>query len=293
MDILDKINNKHIEGYLMVNKKIIFEGAIYHITQRAPGREILFVDEGDYLYFLKLLKEVTKKFNLEIFSFALLPNHLHLLLRIRQKNLSLAMKNLFERYADYFNKKYKRKGHVFCGRYRASLCSGENYFLAISIYIHLNPYYARLCRTFKDYRWTSLQLYTGKGKETFINYRETLSLLDLNIENARKKYSEILNERAKVKATVFLDFSSIKKSLRGIAEEVKKAIGGEKKLQKLYELIEEFREKKKVIKEEDKKARKYLIEQLLANGYSSGEITRMLTIHRMTFYRVMNSNVTK
>ena len=57
-----------------MRERIIYEGGVYHITQRAPGREVIFVEDSDYLYFLKLLKETNKKFNLTIFCFALLPN---------------------------------------------------------------------------------------------------------------------------------------------------------------------------------------------------------------------------
>ncbi len=139
MDILERLNEGEIRRQLTVRQRIIFEGAIYHITQRAPGTERIFLEESDYLYFLKILKDITQEFHVKLFSFALLTNHLHLLLQITQKNLSSAMKNLFERYAMYFNEKYQRKGHVFCGRFRASLCNDDAYFLAISVYIHLNP----------------------------------------------------------------------------------------------------------------------------------------------------------
>ena len=125
MDVAEKIQEGQLTGYLTVRHRLVFPGGTYHITQRAPGRELLFLEDGDRLYFLKLLKEASKKFCLAIYCFALMPNHVHLLLRIEDANLSSAMKNLFERYADYFNRKYERKGHVFCGRFRASVCSDD------------------------------------------------------------------------------------------------------------------------------------------------------------------------
>jgi len=82
---------------------------------------LLFIEEGDYLRFLYLLKNASQKFSLDIFCFALLSNHLHILLRINQENLSEAMKNVFERYADYFNVKYKRKG-MFLAADIAQVC---------------------------------------------------------------------------------------------------------------------------------------------------------------------------
>ena len=125
---------------VMSSRKIIEAGGVYHLTQRAPGRELLFIEEADYMRFLKLLKEASQKFELDIFSFALLPNHLHILLKIKGRNLAEAMKYLFQSYAQGFNKKYKRKGHVFCGVYRAVLCKTDAQLLVTSLYIHLNPF---------------------------------------------------------------------------------------------------------------------------------------------------------
>jgi putative transposase len=92
----------------MLTRKILVEDGVYHVTQRAPGREIIFVEDKDYLRCLYLLKETAKEFNLDILCFALLPNHLHLLLKTKNKNLDKAMKYLFQRYAQWFNKTYYR-----------------------------------------------------------------------------------------------------------------------------------------------------------------------------------------
>ena len=286
MDILEKISKGKIRGYLTVNKRIIFEGATYHITQRAPGKEYVFLEDNDYLYFLKILKSTSQKFHLQIFSFVLLPNHLHLLLQITQKNLSVAMKNLFERYADYFNKKYQRKGHVFCGRFRASLCNDETYFLAISVYIHLNPYRAGLCEDFRDYRWTSLHLYIDRAPATFITFEKILSLLDKDPQKARQQYIEMLTNSMKLKGSSLLDSSSIQAVLREGARIVKEMVrvGNNEDLDKL---IDQFKGKERMVKVKDKKAREYVIEQLLANGYSPKEIREILGFSKATFHRIV------
>ena len=73
-----------------------------------------------------------------------MPNHVHFLLRQNEANLHEAMRDLFSRYARRHNKKYERKGHLFGGRYRQAVCLDESYFLAVSLYIHLNPVRAGL-----------------------------------------------------------------------------------------------------------------------------------------------------
>ena len=158
-----------MEGFLnsrvlMSTMKIIVEDGIYHVTQRAPGNELIFIEDNDYLRFVSLLKETVQKFQLELFCFALLPNHLHLLLKIKEKNLSEAMRYLFKRYAQWFNVKYERKGHVFCGAYRAALCCDDGHLLAASVYIHLNPLKARLTKDIFKYKWTSLNCYIQRLK---------------------------------------------------------------------------------------------------------------------------------
>lgn len=285
MDIIEKIRNKEIKGYLTTKKRIIFEGAIYHVTQRAPGRELVFVGEGDYLKFLSILKKCVKNFNLNLFCFTLMPNHLHLMLKIKKKNLSEAMMYLFQNYAIYYNRKYKRKGHVFCGRYRASLCNDEIYLLAASIYIHLNPYKAGLTEHFDDYRWGSLSLYTRRTKNTFVNFKSVLSILDIDIKKARQKYRRMLENSMKVAGGNL----SAPKSVNKFIERTKIIVGRLLKRQSdLDGLIEKFRDKEKVVDPEEKKARKYLFQQLKANGYSVKEIFELFGISRKTYYNIIN-----
>jgi putative transposase len=285
MSILEKIKDKKIKRYLTINKRIIYPGAIYHITQRAPGKEVLFNEDVDYLYFLKLLKETNMKFNLDLYCFALLPNHVHLLLKINKANLSFAMKNLFERYAAYFNIKYKRKGHVFCGRYRASLCNDNRYFLAISIYIHLNPYKAGLCKHYKIYKWSSVKLYTEHDKKTFVNFKGVLSLLSEDMHDAKRRYVEMMNNNiGKVKCEIE-EKKSIKRDINILSKSVLKYVRSKDKEKEEKNMTEKFRHQSRIVNKQHRKARKQLIEELLSRGHSVEDIAENLSLSRMTIYR--------
>lgn len=286
MGIVEKIKRGEIKRYLTTRNRLIFKGAIYHITQRAPGREIVFLEESDYLVFLSILKNILKEYKIDLFSFALLSNHLHLLLRINEENLPESMKHLFQRYAVYFNKKYDRKGHVFCGRYRSSLCNDENYLLAASIYIHLNPYKAGLCQNPEDYQWSSLPIYLKKAKKSFVTTDEILLMLAPEINEASKAYSELLIETTEIPGGNLLKAKSINFFIERTKTKVKKAL---RKNTNLDELIKKFSSQKRVIKPEDKKARRYLIEQLQADGYLKKEIANLLSIDRKTLYNILNS----
>ena len=285
MDIIEKIRTKEIKGYLTVKNRIIFEGAVYHITQRAPGRELIFVENEDYLKFLSVMKKAVKKFNIDLFCFSLMPNHLHLLLKINKKNLPEAMKYLFQAYAVYYNGKYKRKGHVFCGRYRASLCNDDSYFLTATLYIHLNPYKAGLAKLYDDYRWSSLSLYTRRSKKTFIKYKEVLLLLNPDIKKARQKYNKMIKTSSDVPGGNLIDH----KLVSGFIEKARRITKRfYRRDSELDDLIEKFSAKKRVIKVEERKVRKYLIQQLQASGYSLKEIAGLLSISRKALYNIIS-----
>ncbi|MFB3918793.1 hypothetical protein BU251_08390 [Candidatus Velamenicoccus archaeovorus] len=287
MDILQGLSEGEIRRQLTIRQRIIFEGAVYHITQRAPGTERIFLEENDYLYFLKILKDIAQEFHVKLFSFTLLTNHLHLLLQITQKNLSSAMKNLFERYAMYFNEKYQRKGHVFCGRFRASLCNDDAYFLAISVYIHLNPCRAGLCKDFRSYRWSSIRLFTDITAATFVDYQQILSMIDQDIHRARQKYQQILSDSLLHIESCGISGTLSLKRVAGQIGEVIQKITKRHEEKNLEAMVEKIKSKQRMRKIEERDARKYAIGQLLANGYTPAEIEKMLGISRATFYRTI------
>lgn len=289
-DILDLVEEGKIKRYFRVNEKIIVENGIYHITQRAPGIEKIFLEESDYLYFLKLLKETVFEFKLKLFAFALLPNHFHFLLQIRDKNLPKAMKSLLERYAMFFNKKYKRKGHVFGGRYRAALCNDEIYLLAISLYIHLNPFKGGLCKKVENYRWLSLRPYLeGLKSDTFVDYRCILEMLDNDLGKARQAYRDLLYKSSNVSYEMSLEKPNATENfLLKISNFIKNLIV-RKSNDVFYfeEVLNSLKEKKRLNIPQEREARRYLINQLKSRGYRVKEIASILNVSRQTIYATL------
>jgi putative transposase len=277
------------EGILMSKHKIVYPEAVYHLTHRAPGKEPLFLEESDYLRMLSLIKEVSQKFKWKIFCFCLMPNHLHLLIRIKESNLSKGAKNIFERYAQYFNNKYERKGPVFCKPFRVSLCLGERYLLIVSLYIHLNPIKSHLVSNFLDYRWSSLSLYLQKRKvSSFVDYKFILNLLSENIEEAKEKYKKLLYEAQKGEyLSIFQDRNALDKFRLSLLRTKRffNLFKGRKK-DGIWEQINQFR-KKKVKRPESIQAKIYLIQQLLSNGYKVSEISSLLGVSRQAIYKLL------
>lgn len=272
-------------------ERVSFKGAIYHVTQRAPGKEKIFLEDTDCLRFLRILKESVKKFNLEVYAFALMPNHIHLLLSTCESNLSEAMKNLFERYAFYFNKKYERKGHVFCGRFRGNLCCDDAYLLSCSVYIHLNPYRAGLCKRPEDYEWTSIRLYMQVLKQSFLNTDKLLLGLDKDIKEAQHLYLNLLSQCSCLNFNLGLEKKNLKDSIGQCVRRINEILFSDSQMKELDELIEKLKNNKYVVGLKNQQVRRYLIEQLFANDYSRREIRQMLGISKSTLIRAVRISV--
>lgn len=277
---------------LMIGRKNIIAGGVYHITQRAPGRELLFLEKTDYLRFIFLLKKIKKYFNLHVFCFSLLPNHLHLFIKIEEANLDKAMKRLFQSYAQYFNKKYQRKGHVFCGVYRASLCSRDDYLITASIYIHLNGYKANLAESPFVYKWHSLDIYIKPVKSSFIDEKNILDILSLNPENARRIYRRLIEDACGIEYTnIIEDKYAMRFFYEKVFKYIKEKVSSKQNISShffdLENQVEKFINKKRVSTIEEKNALKYLVEQLRCRGFSVSEIAKKLNYNRCYIYDLL------
>jgi len=296
MDIIDKIEKAKLRGFRTVRYKVVFSGAIYHLTQRAPGNEYLFLEEKDYLYMLSLIKDIASWYKWNVFCFVLMPNHLHLLIKINEPNLSEAAKKLFESYAKYFNAKYQRKGPVFCKPFRVSLCFDDTYLLAASLYIHLNPFKAGLCSDPLDYRWSSIKLYTQTYQpDTFVDYKFILKILDDKcINKAKQIYINLLNNSKDVEYKNLLEepdfIKKFKVYIGNIVFNLTKGI--KKKTWFLDKKLSEFLQNKSFLKELDLNKKKNLIKKLLKQDYKINQIAELLKINRSTLYRILNCNKT-
>lgn len=138
---------------------------ICHVTARGDNRESVFRDNSDYQRYLQLLREYKTKWSFRLFCYALMPNHVHLLLQTSQGgSLSQILHDIQSKYSKYFNHRHERIGHVFQGRYHASIIEKESYLLTASRYIHRNPIEAKLGESVNDYPWTSFHAYADPTK---------------------------------------------------------------------------------------------------------------------------------
>jgi putative transposase len=119
--------------------RVEFEGAIYHLCTRGNARQRIFWDDRDRNGFVELLSESARRFDVSIFCFVLMGNHVHLVAQTHRPNLSRWMHWLTVAYTVSFNRRHRASGHLFQGRYKSFLVQEGDYLLGLSRYIHLNP----------------------------------------------------------------------------------------------------------------------------------------------------------
>ena len=119
-------------------------GGLHHIIVRGIERRKIFWDDADRDAFVKRLGQVLIETHTDCFAWALLPNHVHLLLRTGLTPITGVMARLLTGYAVEFNRRHRRHGHLFQNRCKSILCQADPYLLELVRYIHLNPLRARL-----------------------------------------------------------------------------------------------------------------------------------------------------
>lgn len=134
------------------------ETGLYHLIAKGNGSQILFVDRPDYLFFLSLLERFSGEFSVKVHAYCLMDNHVHLIVRDDNGNLSSFMRKLDTSYSMYFNKKYERSGHLFYDRYKSEVIESDNYLLKAFRYVLNNPQKAGICPT-AEYEWNSYRFY--------------------------------------------------------------------------------------------------------------------------------------
>lgn len=159
---------------------------IYHVMIRGNRKQDIFLEDEDRFKFIKILKKVKQKGEYELYSFCLMNNHVHLLIKEKNELLSRIMKRVNISYVNYFNQKYKQIGHLFQGRFKSEPIENENYLLAVLSYIHHNPLNAFIINNLEDYPWSSYCLYINKlpHPSFSIESENILSLFSPDIDKA-------------------------------------------------------------------------------------------------------------
>jgi putative transposase len=166
-------------------------GALHHIIVRGIERRQIFRDDRDRDHFLERLAGILAETGTPCYAWALIPNHVHLLLKTGLTPIATVMRRLLTGYAVCFNRRHRRSGHLFQNRYKSILCQEEPYLRELVRYIHLNPLRAKLVEDIKalgKHPYGGHSVVAGKVKRDWQRVDDVLGLFGKRKADARKAY---------------------------------------------------------------------------------------------------------
>ncbi|MDX9709055.1 MAG: transposase [Trichloromonas sp.] len=170
---------------------------LQHVIVRGNERRVIFIDDDDRRYFVKRFSALLVATGTDCLAWALLDNHLHLLLRPHKISLGAFMRRLLTGYAVTFNRRHRRSGHLFQNRYKSLVCEEEAYLLELVRYIHLNPLRAGIVSTIEQldaYPWCGHASLMDGGELSGQTTDEVLSRFGKTIDNARRNYRRFIED---------------------------------------------------------------------------------------------------
>jgi putative transposase len=173
--------------------RIEFPGALYHVISRGNERKPIARDELDRQKRLEWLKRTVESYGWRLHAFVLMRNHEHLFLETPEPNVSAGMQYLNGSYTSYFNRRHRRCGHLFQGRFKGHLIEEQGYFLEVSRYIHLNPVRAKAVTRPEEYPYSSYPGYVRVGRAVrWVTYTRVLGEFGHSATQARRAYGRFV-----------------------------------------------------------------------------------------------------
>ena len=168
--------------------------AVYHIMVRGNNKEHIFFDDYDRMRYLDTLKRYKEKFQMYIYAYCLMDNHIHLIINCNGQDISKIMQGINLSYTQYVNRKYDRCGHLLQDRFKSIIVDEDNYIIQLTKYIHQNPIRAGMVENASEYRWSSYKIYLGhKDKYEIVSTNFVLDLFAKDKHRARELYSQYVD----------------------------------------------------------------------------------------------------
>jgi REP element-mobilizing transposase RayT len=170
-------------------------GALHHIIIRGIEKRQIFRDNNDREQFIQRLCDIIADTDTPCYAWALIPNHVHLLLKTGPTPIATVMRRLLTGYAVYFNRRHKRHGHLFQNRYKSILCQEDSYLHELIRYIHLNPLRANLVNDLKaldKYPYCGHSAVLGKVNRDWQQVEYVLGIFGKRKAGAKKAYRQFV-----------------------------------------------------------------------------------------------------
>lgn len=169
-------------------------GMIHHVIVRGNNSQDIFKDNNDRTRYLHLLHRYKKRFKFKILAYCFMDNHIHLLLKQSEIQLSKFMAGLQQSYTQYYNCKYSETGHVFEQRFKSFPCSDEAYYLSLIAYIHNNPKKAGIVDNIDSYEWSSHKEILNDSNNNLCDVEELFELIGRDRVSSISEYLWLLGK---------------------------------------------------------------------------------------------------
>ena len=148
--------------------RVVIPGLPHHVTQRGNRRERTFFEDGDFALYLDMLADAARKAQVEIWSYCLMPNHVHIIaVPSDPDGLWRCFRRLHRDYTGFINARMRVTGHLWQGRY-GSVAMDEAHFVTALRYVALNPVRARLVERAQDWEWASTRALIAGASNRFV-----------------------------------------------------------------------------------------------------------------------------
>lgn len=155
--------------------RIVLPGIPHHITQRGVRRQTVFFEDNDYRQYLEYLSEYAQKYEVPLYAYCLMPNHVHhVAVPSRSDSLHKLFKSLHVKYAAFVNRRMEWTGHLWQARYYSSPLLDDRHAMAAVRYVEQNPVAASMVSGAAEYRWSSARAHCQRGTDEIIVRRGAL-----------------------------------------------------------------------------------------------------------------------
>lgn len=194
---------------------------------RGNGGQMIFTDDADRRQFCALVADGVERFGHRVRAYCLMVNHVHLAVQVGAVPLSRIVQNLAFRYTRAFNRRVRKVGHLFQGRFRALLVDGNAYLLELVRYIHLNPVRAGLVRDPSEWVWSGHRAYLGRERTVWLDSGLVLAMFDEHdVRHARRLYERFVREGLGETYREELHRGEVDARVQGDEEFVRETLGG-------------------------------------------------------------------
>jgi putative transposase len=206
-------------------------GALHHIMVRGINKAAIFDDDEDKARFLERLGQNILEGKCSVYAWVLMDNHVHILFKSGKHGISAVMRKQLTWYAQYYNRRHKRTGHLFENRYKSILCDEDNYLLALVRYIHLNPLRANIVKTMEElnrYPFCGHRSIIGKADHPWMDTNYVILQFGRSRRKGLAEYRKFMREGAGLGHQPELTGGGLLRSLGGWSQVIARRRSGKK-----------------------------------------------------------------